>query len=81
MLVGAVAVVSAVVLRVIVSARSLLGRLALSFLFEFCRLLGGGTFGAAFGVAIDDRDHVYIGNFAGDSLTELTPDEIGRAHV
>ena len=36
--------------------------------------LGGGTFGAAFGVAIDDRGHVFIGNFGGDSLTELAPD-------
>ncbi|TDJ15411.1 MAG: hypothetical protein E2O65_12245 [Gammaproteobacteria bacterium] len=36
--------------------------------------LGGGTFGAAFGVAIDRRGHVFIGNFGGDSLTELRPD-------
>lgn len=36
--------------------------------------LGGGTYGAAFGVAIDHRGHVFIGNFGGDSLTELAPD-------
>jgi len=36
--------------------------------------LGGGTFGAAFGIAIDQRGHVFIGNFAGDSLSELRPD-------
>lgn len=36
--------------------------------------LGGGTFGAAFGIAIDQRAHVWIGNFGGDSLSELRPD-------
>jgi streptogramin lyase len=36
--------------------------------------LGGGTFGAAFGIAIDQRRHVWIGNFGGDSLSELRPD-------
>lgn len=36
--------------------------------------LGGGTFGAAFGLAVDERGHVFVGNFVGDSLSELRPD-------
>lgn len=36
--------------------------------------LGGGTFGGAFGMAVDADDHAWIGNFGGDSLTELAPD-------
>ncbi len=36
--------------------------------------IGGGTFGGAFGVAIDRDGHAWIGNFAGNSLTELGPD-------
>lgn len=34
---------------------------------------GGGIFGAGFGIAIDQRGHVWIGNFAGRSLSELDP--------
>lgn len=36
--------------------------------------LGGGTFGAAFGMAIDRDGNAWVGNFAGDSLTKLAPD-------
>ncbi len=36
--------------------------------------VGGGTFGGAFGVAIDKHDHVWIGNFAGNSVSELGAD-------
>lgn len=36
--------------------------------------VGGGTFGGAFGVAIDKRGHAWIGNAAGNSLSEFTPD-------
>jgi DNA-binding beta-propeller fold protein YncE len=36
--------------------------------------LGGGTFGAAFGLAIDEHGHVFVANFAGDSVSELRPD-------
>lgn len=36
--------------------------------------LGGGTFGGAFGLAIDGDDHAWVGNFSGDSLTELATD-------
>ena len=36
--------------------------------------LGGGTFGGAFGVAIDKQGHAWIGNAAGNSVTELASD-------
>jgi hypothetical protein len=36
--------------------------------------LGGGTFGAAFGLAIDQEGNAWVGNFAGNSVTKLAPD-------
>lgn len=36
--------------------------------------LGGGLLGGAFGLAIDQQQHVWVGNFAGNSLTEMAPD-------
>lgn len=35
---------------------------------------GAGVLGAGYGIAIDQRGHVWIGNFAGNSLSELRPD-------
>lgn len=35
---------------------------------------GGGVLGAGFGIAIDQRNHVWVGNFAGNSISELDPD-------
>lgn len=37
-------------------------------------ILGGGTFGGAFGVAIDMNDDVWFGNFAGDSVSKFDSD-------
>jgi streptogramin lyase len=37
-------------------------------------ILGGGTFGGAFGVAIDLNDDVWFGNFAGDSVSKFDSD-------
>ncbi|MDX2381739.1 MAG: NHL repeat-containing protein [Acidimicrobiia bacterium] len=36
--------------------------------------LGGGTFGGAFGTAVDLNGDVWIGNFAGNSVTKLDAD-------
>jgi len=36
--------------------------------------LGGGTFGAAFGLAIDQEGNAWVGNFGGNSVTKLAPD-------
>lgn len=36
--------------------------------------LGGGTFGAAFGLAVDEEGNAWIGNFGGNSVTKLAPD-------
>jgi sugar lactone lactonase YvrE len=36
--------------------------------------LGGGLFGAAFGMAIDQDGHAWVGNFTGSSLSEFAPD-------
>ena len=35
---------------------------------------GGGLFGAAFGMAIDQDGHAWVGNFAGDGPSEFTPE-------
>jgi streptogramin lyase len=37
---------------------------------------GGGILGAGFGIAIDQRGHVWVGNFAGNSVSQL--DAAGR---
>lgn len=36
--------------------------------------IGGGAFGSAFGVAVDDDGNAWIGNAAGNSLSKFAPD-------